>query len=242
MPLLCWLLVVAKQLSPQGASAVPGIVAPVALVGFLLIPIIESRCARRTQPALDGSSPLLLEKLLLTWTRASLVAQLGWELPFILCSSWLVNVRAGDHWAWLFWTYGAADHRYLDADSFVVAMESVTVLAGGAAQICALRLYGRGNRQGAALLGICIGVTQLYGTVLYFGTEALNRFKDIDVNDPVNLWLKFVLLNAIWLVMPVVSVAVLAVALYRNHPRLGSPQRALDSQRVLSVQQVPSDW
>ncbi|WP_405576384.1 hypothetical protein [Streptomyces sp. NBC_01092] len=105
-------------------------------------------------------------------------------------------MTATDHWAWPLWSYSQADSRYLTADSFVVAMEAVTVFAGATGQLCALVLFRAGRRRIAAMIAVLVGVTQIYRDVLYFATAALDGFAAIDLANPINLWLKFVLLNA----------------------------------------------
>jgi hypothetical protein len=178
------------------------------IVGVLATPFLPTadRAPTRRERVLQ---------LVVVWTWASTIAQLGWELPFVVLSRWLRGAGAGDHALFLWWTYGVADARYLLADPFVVFMEGVTALVGAPLEILALVLYYRGRLRPAALVAVIVAVTQLYGTVLYFGTEALAGFGHIDFGNPVNLWVKFIGLNALWLVMPAVVVFVGARTLLR---------------------------
>jgi hypothetical protein len=154
----------------------------------------------------DGSRRARLTDMLVLWTICSTAAQLGWELPFALMSSWLVGVTEHDTWAWLWWAYGVADTRYLIADPFVVVMEGFTSMVGGPLEIWTLLLVSRGQLRKAALVGLCVAATQWYGTVLYFGIELYEGLAHINTANFFDFWLKFLILNALWLVMPLVQV------------------------------------
>ncbi|MCB9663763.1 MAG: hypothetical protein H6732_06605 [Alphaproteobacteria bacterium] len=153
----------------------------------------------------DGSREARLLDMLVLWTIMSTCAQLGWELPFALLSSWLVGVTEHDTWAWLWWAYGIADSRYVIADPFVVVMEGFTSMVGGPLEVWTILLVRRGNLRKAALVGLCVAATQWYGTVLYFGIELFEGLVHVNTANPFDFWLKFLVLNALWLVMPLVQ-------------------------------------
>jgi hypothetical protein len=200
-PLVALALVSRGGADPYAAGDVVALCIFAGVVGVLATPFL---------PAADRA-PTRRERVLqlvVVWTWASTIAQLGWELPFVVLSRWLRGAGPGDHALFLWWTYGVADARYLLADPFVVFMEGVTALVGAPLEILALALYYRGRLRAAALVAVIVAVTQLYGTVLYFGTEALAGFVHIDWANPVNLWVKFIGLNALWLVMPAVVLLV----------------------------------
>lgn len=102
--------------------------------------------------------------------------------------------------------YSLSDSRYLTQDSFVIPMESVTAIFWGPlsfviAWMIAVDHPLRHPLQAAVSLG------QLYGDVLYFATCAWEHyFKEriFCVPEARYFWGYFVLLNAFWIVIPLV--------------------------------------
>lgn len=166
------------------------------MLGAIAVPFLplSDRGRTRREQVLD---------LLVIWTWASALAQFGWEMPFVLLSQKLKSITADDHWYFLFWSYGVADQRYLIADPFTVCMEAVTSMIGGPLEIYVLYLFKRGRLRTAVFWAVIISATQLYGTVLFFGIEALEGFRHVG-QGLANIWIKFVGLNGVWAVMPVV--------------------------------------
>lgn len=190
-------LVLAGRVDPRFASHVMALLVFSGFLALVSAPFLprRERCSRAEQ----------LADLLYVWTIASTCAQLGWELPFVLLSPWLDGATAGDRWAWLWWAYGIADSRYLIADSFVVCMEGVTSIAGAPLEIYTLLLFRRGRIKSAAALSLLVNGTQFYGAALYFGIELHAGLVHINTGHPVDLWVKFVGLNLLWLVLPAVA-------------------------------------
>jgi hypothetical protein len=89
-------------------------------------------------------------------------------------------------------------------------MEAFTAIVGGAMELGVLWLYRNKRLNHAAMLGICVAVTQVYGTVLYFGVEAFDGFSNIDLGNPINFWGKFLSLNLIWFFAPLITILFLA--------------------------------
>jgi hypothetical protein len=197
---LLWAGVVAGLVDPYTSSYV--MVVGVVLGFFLILAAPWTH----TGDQHDGSRRARLTDMLVLWTVCSTTAQLGWELPFALLSGWLVGVTEHDTWAWLWWAYGIADTRYLIADPFVVVMEGFTSMVGGPLEIWTLLLLRQGRLRTAALVGLCVAATQWYGTVLYFGIELFTGLEQVNTENFFDLWLKFFVLNALWLVMPLVQI------------------------------------
>lgn len=194
---LFWLAVVMGWVDPMLASRIMAVCVFIGLSGVVIAPWLPTGDDRSTRDRIAD--------LLFVWTAGSAVAQLSWELPFALLSPWLVGVTADDTWAWLWWAYGNADSRYLIADPFTVIMEGFTGLVGGPIEIYALWLVRQGQLRKAAVCGVFLGFTQWYGAVLYFGIELFTGLAHINTANPIDLWIKFVGLNAFWLVLPLVQ-------------------------------------
>lgn len=195
-PVLGFLLVMLGIAEPYLTSNIVAGAILVGMLGAIAVPFLplRDRGATLREQVLD---------LLVIWTWASALAQFGWELPFVLLSQTLKGVTANDHWFFLFWSYGVADQRYLIADPFTVCMEAVTSMIGGPLEIYVLYLFKRGRLRTAVYWAVIISATQLYGTVLFFGIEALEGFRHVG-QGAANVWIKFVGLNGVWMVMPVV--------------------------------------
>lgn len=191
-----WGMVALGWIAPYPASHLMAVGVLFGLIGVVIA------------PWLTGDRPLeaRMADMLMLWTMASATAQLGWELPYVLLHSWIVGVTEADTWAWMFWAYGVADARYLIGDPFVVVMEGVTALLGGPLELWAVYAWKAGRVRAAVGAMIVIGATQWYGGLLYFGLEIYSGLAHINTAHPIDLWVKFVALNGLWLVMPVFQV------------------------------------
>jgi len=96
--------------------------------------------------------------------------------------------------------YTKADSRYATRDSFIISMEAVTAFLVG--PLCFLAMYGvLKNRAWRWALCLLVSVCQVYGDVLYYGTCWLEGFVH-SRPEPLYFWVYFVLLNALWIVIP----------------------------------------
>ena len=140
-------------------------------------------------------------RLPLRWSVFSGIIHIVWELPWCLLNRSLhLNTTAA--WA-LPWTiYGHADRRYLLSDPFTLSLEWVTVLVVGSLNFLTLNAYRRGHIRQSALFLLVGSVMETYGTVLYFGTELFNGFGNFNTGNWVDLWLKVVFFNVLWIIFP----------------------------------------
>jgi len=196
---LMWGLVALGKYDPYQASYIMSVLLVVGLLLIVAGPWLPAGDKH------DGSTKSRLLDLVIVWTIASTCAQVGWELPFVLLNKALVGVTEEDTWAWLWWAYGIADSRYLISDPFVVVMEGVTSMLGGPLEIWTVFLLRQKRWRLAAIVGLCIAATQWYGTVLYFGTELFVGLKHVNTEVFVDFWFKFLALNALWMVLPLVQ-------------------------------------
>ncbi len=204
-PVGAFALVMLNLVDPHPASDVAALGPLIGILGTIATPFLPlaGRGMARRDRIID---------LLVLWTWASVFAQFGWELPFVLLSPWLKGATAADHHFFLFWAYGVADQRYLIADPFTVCMEGVTSIVGGPLQLLGLWWWKHGKWRQAAALGIVVSATQFYGTVLFFGIEALEHFQHVG-SGLFGICIKFVGLNIIWGLMPPLCVYIYAKAL-----------------------------
>ncbi|KAJ2392305.1 hypothetical protein GGI23_005246 [Coemansia sp. RSA 2559] len=106
----------------------------------------------------------------------------------------------GDLWR----EYAHADSRYLTSDPFTVIMEAITAIFDGSFAVVAAYgiLTDSPVRHPAQLI---TSLAQLYGNVLYLTTNYMEGFRYTNPN-PVYFYGYFVLLNAPWIVIPVLLI------------------------------------
>ncbi|MGZ6496999.1 MAG: EXPERA domain-containing protein [Actinomycetota bacterium] len=141
--------------------------------------------------------------IVISWSLFSGIIHVVWELSWSLAAPLLRGPEAR-HGAKLFWTlYGLADYRYLHADPFVRALEFVTGTVVGTLNIWVAAMVWRRRRPAAATMALLIAsVMEVYGTILYFGSELFGRFANVDTTSFVHTWVMFFGLNALWLLFP----------------------------------------
>lgn len=183
-----------------GADPVwPGDVAASAtLTGFLLLLASPFLGPAAERPALWRMGSI--------WMWVSGITHVTWELGWCLVHQDLHGVTGEDTWAWVWWIYGLADARYVISDPFIVILEWCTAVLGGPMNAYVLWLLAKGRDRDGALWVIVVSMMELYGTVLYFGSEAFNGWHHVDTVGVVNLWVKFVGMNVVWIVFPALSI------------------------------------
>ncbi len=128
---------------------------------------------------------------------------LTWELGWLVLHDRIVS-SPDSAWAYLWWMYiDGGDFRYATSDPTLITMELLSV-ANGVVGMTGLYLWwrSRGRSTNAVLLFMATAVVHLYSTVIYFGSEILDGFPNVDTGSFVDLWIKFLLLNGLWLVVP----------------------------------------
>lgn len=96
--------------------------------------------------------------------------------------------------------YSKADSRYASRDSFIISMEAITAFLWG--PLCPLLVYGIFNaKPWRYTLMVIVSAGQIYGDVLYYGTCYLEGFVH-SRPELLYFWIYFVIVNAIWIVVP----------------------------------------
>ncbi|NXY40068.1 EBP isomerase, partial [Pomatorhinus ruficollis] len=86
------------------------------------------------------------------------------------------------------------------SDEFTVAMETVTAWAWGPLSFLTFLAFLR-HHPARYVLQLIVSLGQLYGDILYFGTEALAGWTHSDPR-PLYFWVYFVGLNGVWVLVP----------------------------------------
>ncbi len=148
------------------------------------------------------SRAVRLEEMVLLWCVVSFSIHLTWELGWLLLRD-AIRESPDAIWSYAWWAYiDGGDARYATDDSTLVGMEMLSVLNGA---VGAAALGFRRARPGATvpiLALMATAVVHLYSTFLYFATEVLEGYPNVDTTSAIDFVIKFWLLNGVWLVMP----------------------------------------
>lgn len=179
----------------RGVTAdVVGVVFFAALVALLLAPWIPGggrSAAERTQ------------SMVLWWFGLTFTTHLTWELAWLVLHHQIASSPDAP-WAYPWWMYiDGGDSRYADPSSTLLTQEFLSVL-NGLVGFTGLWLWWRSQRRSAVglLLLMSTAVVHLYSTTIYFGTEIIDGYPHVEVGSVADFWIKFWLLNGIWLVVP----------------------------------------
>ena len=137
------------------------------------------------------------------WFGITFTTHLTWELGWLLLHDRIV-ASPDAPWAYIWWMYiDGGDGRYATSDPTLVSQEILSVI-NGLVGFTGLALWWRskGRSSTATLLLMSTAVVHLYSTAVYFGSEALDGYPNVDTASFVDFWIKFWLLNGLWLVLP----------------------------------------
>ncbi|HEX3855566.1 MAG TPA: emopamil-binding family protein [Polyangiaceae bacterium] len=142
-------------------------------------------------------------RIVIAWSIFSAFIHIFWEGAWSIAAPYLQTPAARHDWR-LYWTlYGAADSRYLHADPFIRILELVTgTVVAGLNVWAAYQVWRRRKPISVMKALLIVSVMEVYGTVLYFGSEMMNGWANVDTKSFVHTWVMFFGLNALWLVFP----------------------------------------
>ncbi|MGZ3426008.1 MAG: EXPERA domain-containing protein [Polyangia bacterium] len=108
-----------------------------------------------------------------------------------------------DHgWRRIWALYGRVDSRYLQGDPWLVILEIMTGLIGTTLSFYVVHQLRRGSERRARVALFIVSVTQIYGAVMYWGSELFSHFAHVDPTHPLRTSLLFVGLNSLWVIFP----------------------------------------
>ncbi|HEX4406405.1 MAG TPA: emopamil-binding family protein [Polyangia bacterium] len=164
-------------------------------------------------------------RIVIGWSLFAGLAVL-WDFSWSFVFRQLTNVGNAHDWRIVWVVYGKVDNRFLQGDHYLVVIECLT---GVASVLCFYVVYQLcyGRRERALVALFATSLIEMYGTVMYFGSEALNHWSNIDTSSFVDTWLLFAGLNSLWLLFPGWCVYEVAVDLSGPRPR---EEPALDAR------------
>ena len=142
-------------------------------------------------------------RVVIAWSVVSGLVHLLWEGTWSLAAPYLQSAAARHDWRQVWTLYGTADFRYVHADPFIRILELVTGTIVAGLNLYAAHGIATGRRVPRALVALFIAsVMEVDGTLLYFGSEMLNHWRNVDTASFVHTWVMFFGLNALWLAFP----------------------------------------
>ena len=148
-----------------------------------------------------------LDGMVLVWLFICLAPRFIWELPWLLFLDEIKRgVLHGALWTYFWSPYlQGGDARYLNGDPLVVTLEWIALFVGMFELYAVVQFFRQGKRFTNIQLSFIMGgmIVEVMLPAVYFGVEIANNMKD--VSNPVDLWIKFILLNLFWCTMPLVT-------------------------------------
>lgn len=144
-----------------------------------------------------------LQGVVLAFVICSYATHLTWELGWLLLHKPLAAAR-DSAWAYPWWAYiDGGDVRYLNPDPHFVMIEVLSVINAciGVTGLILLRRSRFTDHRGT-LLVMSTAVTHTVLTWYYYGSEILGGMPSVNTSSFFDLGVKFVLLNAPWLIAP----------------------------------------
>ena len=109
------------------------------------------------------------------------------------------------------WTYMwspillGGDARYLNGDPLIVVLEWIAFFVGLFEAYAMVQFFRNGKRFTSTQLSFIMGgmIVEVTLPAVYFGVEIANNLQSM--TSPVEMWIKFVVLNLLWCTMPFVT-------------------------------------
>lgn len=148
------------------------------------------------------------EEFVFMWILTSGLAQVGWELPFVLWKKdYLHPLRSTETldpdelWAWPFWLYGSGDTRYMREHSASHATETMLAISGFFELAAVYFLYHRKRYKTAMIIAALThwGFFWANTSVIYIA-EVYDNYASVS-DGWAGYWIKWVGLNMQWSVL-----------------------------------------
>jgi hypothetical protein len=148
-----------------------------------------------------------LGAMIIVWVFIALIPRFIWELPWLL---FFDQIREGVENGSL-WTYMWApillggDARYLNGDPLIVCLEWIALFVGFFEAYALVQFFRNGKRFTSTQLSLIMGgmIVEVTLPAVYFGVEIANNLQSM--SSPLEMWVKFVLINVLWCTMPLVT-------------------------------------
>lgn len=148
-----------------------------------------------------------LGAMVIVWVFIALIPRFIWELPWLLLFDRIVEgVERGALWTYM-WSpiLLGGDARYLNGDPLIVCMEWIALFVGLFEAYALFQFFRNGKRFTSNQLSLIMAgmIVEVTLPAVYFGVEIANNLQSM--SSPVEMWVKFVLINVLWCTMPLVT-------------------------------------
>jgi hypothetical protein len=144
-----------------------------------------------------------LQAVALPFVICSYATHLTWELGWLILHKAIANARDAA-WAYPWWNYiDGGDVRYLHAEPSFMMVEALSVINACIGLTGLVLLFrSKFTDYRGTLLVMSTAVTHTVLTWYYYGSEILSGFRAVDTSSFIDLGVKFIALNAPWLIAP----------------------------------------
>ena len=148
-----------------------------------------------------------LAAMVITWVFIALIPRFIWELPWLLFFDQIrAGVESGAAWSYM-WSaiLLGGDARYLNGDPLIVVLEWIALFVGLFEAYALVQFFRNGKQFTNTQLGFIMSgmIVEVTLPAVYFGVEIANNLESM--SSPVEMWVKFVVINVLWCTMPLVT-------------------------------------
>lgn len=148
-----------------------------------------------------------LGAMVIVWVFIALIPRFIWELPWLLFFDQIVEgVERGSLWTYM-WApiLLGGDARYLTGDPLIVCMEWIALFVGIFEAYALFQFFRNRRRFTSIQLSLIMAgmIVEVTLPAVYFGTEIANNLESM--SSPLEMWVKFVLINVLWCTMPLLT-------------------------------------
>ena len=155
-------------------------------------------------PSLRGESrERRLERMVYIWITVFIGVALTWEIPWAFMWE-KIAVSRDELWAYTWWAYiDGGDLRYLNPSWMVFFIETWAD-TNALLSVVAFYVWFKSEKTNPLPVYYFMFAAPLhiYPTVLYYVSEFATGMPNVDTTSFMNLYVKFILANSFWVIMP----------------------------------------
>lgn len=148
-----------------------------------------------------------LSAMVIVWIFIALIPRFIWELPWLLFFDQIrEGVQNGSLWTYM-WApiLLGGDARYLNGDPLIVCLEWIALFVGFFEAYALFQFFRNAKTFTSIQLSLIMAgmIVEVTLPAVYFGVEIANSLESM--SSPLEMWVKFVLINVLWCTMPFVT-------------------------------------
>jgi len=155
-------------------------------------------------PSLRGESTYRrLERTVYIWIIVHVFIAFTWEIPWLILREQIATAQ-NELWAYTWWAYiDGGDLRYIDPNWLVFFIEGWADTNGVLAALALYTWFKSGKKNPLPVYYFMFAAPlHIYPTVLYYVSEFAEGLPNVDETSAINFWVKFILSNSFWVILP----------------------------------------